>query len=881
MHHQSSLGLWVKTLRTTQRWTQRELAEQIGCSVSTISKIEIDERYPSRQLAQLLAYHLEVPSDELATFLEMAYSSRQLPQDTTFHRPNNPTPICNQHGFRPLTPMLGRDIELTNGAALLQRAEVRLLTIVGPGGVGKTRLAYALADHLPLVFAQGIQIVDLTSTSSVDELLLILATTLELPNPSGDSLIDRVLVGLQGQELLLVLDNIDHLFSAIPIIRQILATAPKITFLLTSRAPLRIDGEYEFRIAPLAVPTETDIHTLTQLEIVPSVALFIARAQAMSPAFRLDDANSNAIATICQQVDGLPLALELAAAQLRVWRPQALTERIAQDITVLTSTSHDASAYQHSLSATVRWSYHLLRQEAQKLFVYMSVFVGGATLEAITSICTDPEDENAGQLVSQHLNTLLECSLVTAHDTRLEERRFMMLETIRAVACEELSTIGNTMLLRERHAVYFTHWSETHAEKLEGAQQVKFLQRFEQEMGNIRMVLMWAYDHRVASLLARLCVALWRFWYLRGLWDEGLLWHKRALALIDLLPSMLQAPLLSGAGGFSLMLNNYGCATTWLGEAIEQYGRLDESRGLARTFNRLGIVRWDQGQLMLAQHAFEEGLAYARQADSLHDIATILSNLGCVVNERGQYDQAIEFHQASLQVRRRLDDAHGIVHDLLNLGNSALLQGDHVTAQCCFEEGLTHTREWAYHYKEGLFLMNLGVSAGYQMQLVKAHTFLTEGLAIMRRFQDRLNEAQALNALGLVAILDGDVDAAMRLLHQSVQIFVAMDSWINIPECLERLAYVSIHRAEYQRASWLLVGAVQMRVEEGSKRAPVEEYLYEQAWEQLSIQGFTRENMSSWVVSQVRDQLGAFISQDLAEAPSIPLLDVAVKGLSG
>lgn len=869
MHYQSSLGLWVKTLRTTRHWTQRELADQIGCSVSTISKIEIDERYPSRQLAQLLAYHLEVSSDELATFLEMAYSSRQLPQDPAFQRPRNSTSICNQHGFRPLTPMLGREPELINGVALLQRSDVRLLTIVGPGGVGKTRLAYALADQLSPMFAQGVQILDLTSIALVDELLLLLATTLELPNLGADSLIDRVLSGLQGQELLLVLDNIDHLFSAISIIRQILATAPKITFLFTSRAPLRIDGEYEFRIAPLAIPTETDIRILTQLAMVPSVALFIARAQAMNPAFRLNDANSCAIATICQQVDGLPLALELAAAQLRVWRPEALAERIAQDITILTSTSRDASSYQHSLSATVCWSYHLLRQEAQQLFAYMSVFVGGATLEAITAICTDPEDENAKQLVSQHLNTLLECSLVTAQDSQREDRRFMMLETIRAVACEELRTVSDTTLLRERHASYFTQWSETYTGELEGAQQVVFLQRFEQEMGNIRTALVWAYDHCAASLLARLCMALWRFWYLRGLWDEGLLWHKRALPLIDLLPSTLQAPLLSGAGGFSLMLNDYSCATTWLDEAIEQYRRLEEPLGLARTFNRLGIVQWDQGQLILAQQTFEEGLAYARQAEALYDIATILANLGCVVNEQGQYDQAIEFHQASLQVHRRLDDAHGIVHDLLNLGNSALLQGDHATAQACFEEGLTYTRKWPYHYKEGLLLINLGVSSGYQMRLTEAHTYIAEGLDIVRRFQDRLNEAQALNALGLVAFFDDDIDTAMRLLYQSIQIFVVMEAWINIPECLERLAYVAIRQTEYQQASWLLVGATQMRREEGSKRPPVEERLYEQAWNQLNTLGFTKENMAGWVVGRVREQISDLIVHGFQQCPAI------------
>ncbi|MEM8531229.1 MAG: tetratricopeptide repeat protein [Chloroflexota bacterium] len=851
MSYLSSFGLWVKTLRTTQRWTQRELADQVGCSLSTIRKIEIDERSPSLQLAQLLAQHLHVPEDQLTAFLDAAHPLRPLPQDDTAPSPSRVTLICNQHGFRPLTPMLGRATALRTVADLLQRPELRLLTLLGPGGVGKTRLAYALTDQVYPVFAQGVQITDLTSISSVDELLLVLATTLNLPNPETRSQVDRVLAGLQEQELLLVLDNIDHLFDAIPVLRQILAAAPGVTLLVTSRAPLRIDGEHEFRLVPLDVPTEADATDLSRLCVIPAITLLIARTQAMNPEFQLTNANADAIATICRQVDGLPLALELASAQLRIWSPQALTDRLAQDMSILTSTSRSDS-YQHSLQATVRRSYDLLDQPVQHLFAYLSVFAGGATLEAITSVCVALDVGCTEDLVVQQLNTLVEYSLVVAHTTVLDEQRFTMLETIRSVAFEELCSLNHEEQLKQHHATYFANWLELCVVDLDAGRQAEVLQHIDKEIGNIRLALTWAYTHALSALLARLCVALWRYWYVRGLWDEALTWHQRAITLEGALAPTLRAALLSGAGGLSLLYSDYVRSEEWLDEAIRLYRSLDDGAGMMRTLNRLGIAEWYQGRLAQARQLFEEGLAHSRRIDSPRDTANILGNLGCVVDEQGHYDQAMAFHQASLQIRRGLDDTYGTTADLLNLGKVALVQGDYLTAQTFLEEGLACVRASAYDQEEWLFLVNLGLNACYKGCLPEAHTILTQASVLTQRSENELGQAHALGSLGLVAYFQGDFDRAVVLLNQSVQVLAASDLWLKVPELLERLAYAYIGKAQYQHAHWVLLCAMDLRIKDGSKRPPVEERLYQQAWEQLLEQGFTPEQLRGYEVGQVR-----------------------------
>lgn len=847
MDNQYSFGLWMKTVRMSHGWTQAELSERIGCSISTIRKLETDERQPSKQLAKRLAYHLDVPVDRIMSFMGTAHQARHLSKSNASIDPHLSFRVHDQSGFRPITPLLGRSQELASIDALVQRQDIHLVTLVGLGGVGKTHLAYVVADDVHATFAQGAHVVDLAAITSVDELLSVLMALLSLPVANDRTLTEQVIIGLQDYELLLVLDNFDHFFDAIPFVCQLLALAPQVKLLVTSRVPLQITGEHTFRVSPLVLPDATESVSLPQLESNPAIALLVAHVQALLPDFQLTVTNAAAMSNICHQVDGLPLALEMAAAHFLMISPEALADQLTHDVSMLVHIGRQGSSRQQSLYDTIHWSYALLTPEVQHILVGLSVFAGGGSMGAITAVCTHEDMVDRPEFVAQSLIMLLEYSLVTVQDNVDQERRCTMLETVRAMASQEGMAQGVLSVLQQRHAEYFTQWAESHCQELLGAGQIETLQAFDREMENMYTALEWCHQHEQSVLLARLSVALYRFWYIRSLWQEGLKWYQRALAKEDLLPEALHAAVLSSASGLSFIQNDYPRAIEWLDAAIAKYRMLDDRLELARTLKRRGGILQYQGQLTEARALLEESLSYCRQLDSPRDTANILGSLGLVCDKQGSYDQAMAFHQASLDMRRLLGDTHGMIGTLLNLGSSATSQRDYVTAQRCFEEGLAQARTLAYHHEEALFLTALGLNACYQLHLTEAQSLLMEGLAKVQHLQDRLNEARALGGLGVVATLNRDYESAIALLNQSIKLFAMVGSWGGVPQCLEYVAYAYVGMAQYEYAIWLLMIANQLRIKDEIPRSPVEIPLYEEVWAQLNTHGFTYESMVGWV----------------------------------
>ena len=462
--HELSFGYWLRRRRKAQDLTQAALAVRAGCVVTTIKKIETGARRPSRQLAERLAAALALSSEERATLLAAAGTAPAAGMSPVALPLASPAlPSLPEAGG----PLIGRAHELAELGALLTQGETRLLTLTGPGGVGKTRLALQAAADLRAVFADGAAFVDLAPVS--DPELVPAALARSLGYEAGRAPLAVLLRALAEQHTLLVLDNFEQVVSAAPIVAQLLAGAPRVKILVTSRAPLRVRYEQEYAVAPLELPPGLlPEQEAPGLDTYGAVQLFVRRAGEVQHHFVLTEENGAVIAAICRRLDGLPLAIELAAAHLRLLTPAALLRRLDRRLALLTEGARDLPARQQTLRATLDWSFQLLNVRQQRVFARLGVFVRGATLEAIEVVCG--ADEHGDVLAA--VTPLLEQSLLNRAMDRDGEPRLAMLETIREYALEQLRTSGEEAAICARHAAYYLGLAEAAVPQLRGAAQV-------------------------------------------------------------------------------------------------------------------------------------------------------------------------------------------------------------------------------------------------------------------------------------------------------------------------------------------------------------------------------------------------------------------------
>jgi len=406
-----------------------------------------------------------------------------------------------------LTPLLGREHELAQVCSLLRRSEVRLLTLVGTGGVGKTRLALAAASAVRDDFADGLVFVPLAPVSDPEQVLPTITKTMGLWEAGDRSLLEQLQAALQDRHLLLFLDNFEQVIAAALQLADLLASCPYLTILVTSRAALRLSGEYEFRVSPLALPDLAQLPESQALAQVASVRLFLERTRAIQTNFALTSSNARAVAEICVNLEGLPLAIELAAARIKLLPPHALLKRLSHRLGVLTGGAQDMPVRQQTLRATFQWSYGLLSPKERRLFRWLSVFVGGCTLEAAEAVCDDSEPVLLGEVAS-----LLDKSLLQQTELDGEEPRLIMLETIREYGVECLHTEGELAAAERAHANYYLRLAEEAEPKLRGAEQATWLGHLEREHENPRAALEWALTSEEQELALRLCSTLWLFW---------------------------------------------------------------------------------------------------------------------------------------------------------------------------------------------------------------------------------------------------------------------------------------------------------------------------------------------------------------------------------
>ncbi len=774
----------LKEAREQRGLAHKDVANGIDVpDAHTVGRWERGESFPHPHYRQKLIEFFGKSAEELGLVKTKSNEHTSLPEVLPALPESEHTPEYIWKVPYSFSSCIGREQDITTVSGLLKRTDVHLVTLLGTGGVGKTLLSIQIAQAMRQHFTGGVCFVSLASILDPVLVLPTIAQVLGMQESGTQSILEQMQRTLHDTSFLLILDNFEQIRAAAPLIEELLLTCPGLKILATSRTVLHLQAEHEYLIGPLATPDPSQIYALEHLMQYSAIALFVQKAQTIMSSFQLTPANAEAVARICMRLDGLPLAIELAAARIKLLPPQALLSRLTQNFRLLQNDIHNVPARQQGLYDTIRWSYDLLDKQEQEFFRRLSVFSGGCPLDAAEAILSHDSLNIIASLID-------EC-LLQRDEQDGEMPRFVMLGTIREYGLHVLQTHGELSSSSDAHANYFLALVEEARPHLNGTQQVQWLTRLEQEKENLRAALTWLIEQKKTEGALRFCEAFGKFCGLRGYWGEEQHWLQAGLALAwPLKARAIRAKVLRRAGHLAYRLRNLVLARELFEESVALSRLQDDKPNLAGALLGLGWVFYRQNDLATASTLLRESVVTARASEDTWSLANTLESLGRLYHLQGDKEslarflttlvsielaqkhisQAATLAQESYELAQTLGTKPLIALVLDSLGAVALATGEHERAAQYFEERITLARELGDSPTIAMKQLDLGEIALANGNLPRAITYIEESLRFFREQGDTLDIGAALRLLGDIKRMQGKPTEAMALYNEASQL---------------------------------------------------------------------------------------------------------------